>query len=171
MMQIGKLAKRVGVTTQTIRYYERIGLLNDTVRSPSGYRLYSEETEGFLRFLKKAQRLGFTLQEIKAIWEVRAAGRRPCGYVREHAQQKVLELTQKIQELEELRQILMDIQKEWDTQELSERDETHCVCPLIESSKILQQHKTGGCNHDTEAESRGFHGRLSGVSGSSGHGE
>lgn len=111
-MRIGKLAKRAGVTTQAIRYYERIGLLNDTARSPSGYRLYSEDNEGFLRFLRKAKTLGFTLQEIKAIWEVRAAGKRPCGYVREHARRKVLELTQKIRELEELRQILIDTQKE-----------------------------------------------------------
>jgi len=171
MMQIGKLAKRVGVTTQTIRYYERIGLLNDTVRSPSGYRLYSDETEKFLRFLKKAQKLGFSLQEIKAIWEIRATGKKPCGYVREHTQKKVIELTEKIQELEELRQILVDLQKEWDTQEFSEQKEPHCVCPLIESTKTVQRHKTGGCNHDRETESRGFHGRLSGVPGRGGHGE
>jgi DNA-binding transcriptional MerR regulator len=73
MMQIGKLGKRVGVTTQTIRYYERIGLLPAPVRSPTGYRLYSQETEAFLKFLKKAQKLGFTLREIKAVWDIKAA--------------------------------------------------------------------------------------------------
>ena len=57
-------------------------------RSPSGYRLYSEETERFLRFLKKARVLGFTLQEIKAIWEIRATGRKPCKYVKEQSQRK-----------------------------------------------------------------------------------
>lgn len=153
MMQIGELARRVGVTTQTIRYYERIGLLDGTVRSPSGYRLYSEETVAFLRFLKKAQKMGFSLQEIKAIWEIKATGRKPCGYVKEHAQRKVLELTQKIRELEELRQILIDIQKEWEMPGLVAQDETHCVCPLIEGTQIFQQQKSGGCNHDTETES------------------
>ncbi|MCK8604197.1 heavy metal-responsive transcriptional regulator [Desulfoferrobacter suflitae] len=144
MMQIGELAKRVGVSTQTIRYYERIGLLGKTARSPSGYRLYSEETERFLRFLKKAQKLGFTLREIKAIWEIRATGRKPCGYVKQQAEKKVLELTQKIKEFEELRQILIEIQKDWDTPKLSQPDETRCVCPLIEGTQILQQDKRKG---------------------------
>jgi DNA-binding transcriptional MerR regulator len=170
-MQIGKLAKRVGVTTQAIRYYERIGLLGEPSRSPSGYRLYSEETERFLLFLKKARMLGFTLQEIKAIWEIRAKGKKPCGYVREETQKKVLELTQKIMELEELRQILIDIQKDWGAPELSEQDEIHCICPLIEGTGILSQHNSGGCRHGTEEESRGFHGRMSRMPGSGEHGE
>ena len=153
MMQIGKLAKRVGVTTQTIRYYERIGLLGKTSRSPSGYRLYGEETERLLRFLKKAQMLGFTLQEIKAIWDIRGTGKKPCGYVREQTKKKVLELTQKIKELEELRQILIDIQRDWDASEPSEQDETHCICPLIEGTGMFPQYNSGGFGHDTKEES------------------
>jgi DNA-binding transcriptional MerR regulator len=152
MMHIGELAKRVGAKTQTIRYYERIGLLGDTVRSPSGYRLYSAEAEAFLRFIRKAQKLGFSLQEIKTIWEIKASGREPCGFVKERAQRKVDELTQKILELEELRQMLIDIQKEWEKRELSEQTETICVCPLIEGTNIFQQYKNGGSYHGTETE-------------------
>ncbi len=152
-MQIGKLAKRLGVSPQTIRCNERIGLPVNPARSPSGYRLCDEQTEAFLRFLKKAQKLGFTLQEIKTIWEIRATGKKPCGYVKEQARKKVLQLTQKIQELEELRQILVVIQNERDVPALSGQDESHRVCPLIEGAQISQQQKTRGVNHRAEKES------------------
>jgi DNA-binding transcriptional MerR regulator len=133
-MQIGKLAKKVGISTRAIRYYERIGLLGKTHRSASGYRIYSEESVTFLQFVKKAQKAGFTLQEIKTIWEIRITGRKPCGYVKEQARRRMQEIEQKIKEFEGLRKILMGIQEEWDALEPSE-DEGPCICPLIVSIK------------------------------------
>jgi DNA-binding transcriptional MerR regulator len=131
MMQIGKLGKKAGVSTRAIRYYDRIGLLGATERSPSGYRLYGEEVVGFLQFVKKAQRVGFTLEEIKTIREIRISGMKPCGYVREHAQKKVEEIELKIRELEDLRKTLMDIQKESEALE-PVQDQGQSICPLIE---------------------------------------
>jgi DNA-binding transcriptional MerR regulator len=82
IMRIGQLAKKVGITTQAVRYYERIGLLEEPVRSPSGYRQYDEHAVDFLRFIKKAQQLGFNLQEIKTIWNIVSSGKKsPIGSV------------------------------------------------------------------------------------------
>ena len=61
---IGQLAKAVGVNIQTVRYYERLRLLGPSARRPSGYRIYGEDEERRLRFIKSAQALGLTLQEI-----------------------------------------------------------------------------------------------------------
>jgi len=134
MMRIGELARKAGVSTRAIRYYERIGLLGKTVRSPSGYRLYTDEALAFIHFLKKAQRIGFTLQEIRTIWEVRATGKKPCGFVKEQVQRKVLDIEQKIKELEELRQLLLDKHNEWKASVTLE-NESICICPLIEATK------------------------------------
>jgi DNA-binding transcriptional MerR regulator len=134
MLRIGELAKRVGITTHAIRYYERIGLLGATPRSPSGYRLYSTEAEAFLRFLKKAQGFGFTLQEVKTIWEIRATGKRPCGYVSEQVQKKIDELEQKIRELQDLRQMLVDMQNERQALEPLQ-NASQCICPIIERAE------------------------------------
>ncbi len=134
MIQIGELAKKIGISTRAIRYYERIGLLKNTKRSPSGYRLYGENAVVLLEFLKKAQKVGFTLQEIQAIWEIRNSGKKPCSYVKEHAKKKIDAIEQKIRELEELRNLLIEIQKGWDTIEMLE-DQRKSVCPLIEKIK------------------------------------
>lgn len=131
MIQIGKLGKKAGVSTRAVRYYDRIGLLGNTERSPSGYRLYGEEVVGFLEFVKKAQKVGFTLEEIKTIRKIRISGKKPCGYVKERAQKKVEQIEQKIRELEDLRKALLDIQKGSEPQEPLE-DRSQSICPLIE---------------------------------------
>jgi DNA-binding transcriptional MerR regulator len=66
-MQIGELAKKAGVNTQTIRFYERNGLLNVPPRTASGYRAYSENTAQIVRFIKQSKELGYTLAEIKQL--------------------------------------------------------------------------------------------------------
>jgi DNA-binding transcriptional MerR regulator len=73
-LTIGELAKRVGVRTSTLRYYEEQGLLYPQERSPAGYRLYSPEDEQVLRFIQRAQRLGFSLADIRALLEARRDG-------------------------------------------------------------------------------------------------
>jgi DNA-binding transcriptional MerR regulator len=137
-MQIGKLARRAGVSTRAVRYYERIGLLGKPQRSASGYRVYGEESVAFLEFLRKAQKTGFTLREIKAIWEIRNTGGKPCGYVKEQARRKVEEIARKIGELEDLRTILRDLERGWTG---ASGDEDARICPLIEGKKSRM---TGG---------------------------
>ena len=74
LLTIGQLAKRGGVRTSTLRYYEQEGLLTADARSESGYRLYRPEAEKNLRFIQRAQRLGFSLADIKTLWEGYTAG-------------------------------------------------------------------------------------------------
>ena len=70
---IGQLAKVVDVNVQTVRYYERLRLLSPSARRPSGYRVYGEEEERRLRFIKNAQALGFTLHEIGELLDLRVS--------------------------------------------------------------------------------------------------
>src|SRR5713101_4209048 len=70
-MTIGQLAKEGGVNIETVRYYERLQLLTPTARKPSGYRLYSDDVVRRLRFIKNAQALGFTLEEIAGLLNLR----------------------------------------------------------------------------------------------------
>lgn len=74
-LTIGRLAKAVGVNIQTVRYYERLRLLGPSARRPSGYRIYGEDEERRLRFIKNAQALGFTLQEIAELLNLRVSVR------------------------------------------------------------------------------------------------
>jgi MerR family copper efflux transcriptional regulator len=130
-MKIGELAKEIGITTQAIRYYERIGLLEEPVRSPSGYRQYDEHAVDFLKFVKKAQHLGFNLQEIKMIWNIASTGRKPCGYVLKQTEKRLHEVDKRIEELQEFRLLLLNILKQ--RQALDSFDDDGCtVCPLIE---------------------------------------
>ena len=78
---IGDVAKRTGVTAPTIRYYEGIGLLPSPARSGAGYRRYSDGTIEELRFIRKAQGLGFTLDEIAEILQLSRSGKAPCSHV------------------------------------------------------------------------------------------
>jgi DNA-binding transcriptional MerR regulator len=109
-MRIGELADRLGVTTKAIRFYERIGLLPDPARTPSGYRSYEEVDAERLIFIKTAQRLGLTLDEIKEIIAFRDRGEQPCGYVAEVLQRQVSDLDRRIAEMRSLRDELRRLQ-------------------------------------------------------------
>lgn len=82
MYRIGELAARIGVTTPTLRYYEDIGLLESSKRSPAGYRLYDEAAEGRLQFIARAKRLGLSLDEIGDVVQIWDG--RNCSATRAH---------------------------------------------------------------------------------------
>ena len=82
-MLIGELADAVGVTPQTIRFYERKGLLPHAPRSANGYRTYDDSTKTRLRFITVAQTAGLTLAEIRSIIDLRDHGTVPCAHVAE----------------------------------------------------------------------------------------
>ncbi len=81
-MRIGEIAKSAGVTPDTIRYYEREGLLPLADRTPSGYRNYGPEVVEDLQFIKKAQALGLRLSAVREVLEISAGGKPPCEHVR-----------------------------------------------------------------------------------------
>lgn len=95
-MKIGQLAHEAGVTIQTIRYYERIGLLSAQTRSKSGYRFYQQENLLRLRFIGKAKSLGFSLKKIKELLELRLDPSTNCNQIKDKAERKQAEISAKI---------------------------------------------------------------------------
>lgn len=109
-LRIGELAGQLGLNPRTIRYYESIGLLPEPQRTGSGYRDYDDETGELLTFIKTAQRLGITLDEIREILALRDRGEQPCGYVRDVLRQQVGEIDDRIAELRQLRRELVTLE-------------------------------------------------------------
>jgi len=102
-LTIGKLAKQTEVTIETIRYYQRIGLLAEPEKPDSGYRCYSADAVARIRSIKRAQQAGFTLKEIAALLSLDGAH---CADVRQLAEQKCRQIDQQIEDLTALRQVL-----------------------------------------------------------------
>lgn len=102
-MLIGDIAKLSDVTPATIRYYEELGLLTVPPRSESGYRHYSQAMVEELRFIKKAQGLGFSLEEIGEILSMSRAGEAPCARVLDLAQRNLVAADERIRQLQAFR--------------------------------------------------------------------
>lgn len=100
---IGALAKTVGINPKTIRYYEEIGLVNPAERADSGYRLYHPDDARRLRFIKKAQAMGLSLEEIKEVLDIRESGALPCQHVRKLLVQHLDELDRYLKEMQAFR--------------------------------------------------------------------
>lgn len=105
-LKIGEIAERAQVNLQTIRYYEKRALVPKPPRTYSNYRMYPEDTVRRVRFIKHAQELGFTLEEIKELLSLRAAPKTRCADVRERAEAKVLDINSKIRTLKGMRKAL-----------------------------------------------------------------
>lgn len=113
---IGDVAKRTGVPTPTIRYYEEIGLLPPPARSGAGYRHYDPNTVEELLFIRKAQALGFSLDEISEILQLSRSGKEPCSHVLTLAHQHLAAVDERIRQLRVFRrQLATDVAK-WDKQ-------------------------------------------------------
>ncbi|QYY35497.1 MerR family transcriptional regulator [Ruficoccus sp. ZRK36] len=106
-MIIGELAKKVGVNPQTLRYYERKGLLPEPWRVGSGrYRMYGSEHEARLRFIFRAKELGFSLKEIEMLISLQDAPVAICDEMKAQAEAKVADIDRKIRDLRSLRRVL-----------------------------------------------------------------
>lgn len=105
-MTIGQVATAAEIGVETVRYYEREGLLEKPARRPSGYRQYQPDTIIRLRFIKQAQRLGFTLREIKELLALKLNPRATRAQVRERAEAKIANIDQRIRELKRMKQAL-----------------------------------------------------------------
>ena len=126
-MKIGQVAERTNVNLQTIRYYEREKLLPKPARSAAGYRSFPEDTVRRIRFIKRAQELGFTLSEIRELLALRVDRRRDRSDVRRIAFEKVADMEAKIKSLTAMKNALLHLTD-------------HCIgrgpaseCPILES--------------------------------------
>ncbi len=131
-MKIGEVSKLTGVGIEALRFYEKSGLLDRPGRTYSGYRVYGEEVLERIAFIKKAQVLGFSLDEIGSLIKHKQKGESPCEEVRQIVQMRLQELEQKIEQMRLYRRDLTATLKEWDG--VGQAD-GH-VCGLIESSHI-----------------------------------
>jgi MerR family copper efflux transcriptional regulator len=105
-LKVGEVAHRAGVNLQTVHFYERRGLLPEPPRTDANYRAYPPDAVLRVRFIKRAQELGFTLKEIQELLSLRAVPRAQCGDVRGHAEVKVREIDEKIRTLLAMRRAL-----------------------------------------------------------------
>ena len=124
-MRTSEVAAQAQVNTQTLRYYERRGLLGEPERTRSGYRAYTPEAVRVVRFVKRAQQLGFTLDDIEDLLHLAEGGPASCDEARAMAGTRITDLQQRIQELEGMRDALARLVDTCD-QPRAER-----VCPIL----------------------------------------
>jgi DNA-binding transcriptional MerR regulator len=127
VLHIGKVARAAGVNIQTLRYYERRRLLRPVRRALNGYRCYDAESVRLLRFVKRAQGLGFSLREVQALLRLRQTQGVPCAQVRERAERKIAEIIAKERQLAAMRRALEKLVASCRT-ERSRRE-----CPILEA--------------------------------------
>jgi DNA-binding transcriptional MerR regulator len=113
-LRAGELARRCGISTDTLRHYERVGVLARPARSASGYRLYPPEAESRVLVVRRALRIGFTLAELARIFRTREQGGIPCREVRALAERKLKQLDSQLAEMSVLRGHLGRLLADWD---------------------------------------------------------
>lgn len=126
-LTISKVAREAGVNVQTLRYYERRGILEEPARTPAGYRQYDPETVTRIRFIKRAQDLGFTLDEVNELLELRVEHGAACGAVEAKARETVERVDEKLRQLSRMRDVLSDL-----VEACERRRETE-DCPILEA--------------------------------------
>jgi DNA-binding transcriptional MerR regulator len=131
-MQIGTVGKRVGLSVDAIRFYERNALLPPPPRTQGGFRQYSENDVETLNFIGRVQNLGFTLKEVRELLELRRSRLQPCAPVRRRLEEKLADVQQKVSDLHklehELRLALRSCNKE-----LRKRS---AHCPILREKSI-----------------------------------
>lgn len=125
-LTIGKLAELTGISTDTLRYYEKMGLIKAASRSEAGYRIYGEEAERILQFIKGAKTLNFTLEEIRQLLTLNRSDKATCAEVLKHTTGKITEAEQKIRELKEVKKILTSL-----VEQCPADDSGISCCPIL----------------------------------------
>lgn len=131
-LRIGEVARRANVRTDTLRYYERLGLVEAATRSAGGYRLYDPAVVDRLAFIKKAQLLGLTLKEVGDVLTAALEGSPPCDHVRETLRTRLGEVDERIADLAALRRTLIRALDRALDLPLAEG----CLCEIIEAQEL-----------------------------------
>lgn len=126
-MKTGELAAKAGVNFQTVRYYERRGLLAEPPRRDSGYREYGQDSVQALRFIKRSQQLGFTLKEIEQLLHLASGGPESCDAAQSLADHRIADLERRIADLEAMRDSLARLVQ------TCERPHRERECPLLQT--------------------------------------
>jgi len=134
-LKIGELAKQTGLAVGTLRYYSDLGLLQPVQRGDNGYRYYGLDAAQQVEFIKKAQTLGFTLEEIKQILDVRDRGEKPCNLVQSLLDNKIKQLQIQIKQMTLFKAELEEYRTAW-TNNPNPESKPQEVCPLISSVSL-----------------------------------
>ncbi len=126
-LTIGRLAKQAGVNVETVRFYERRGLLPRPPRSASGYRLFPAEAERRLKFIRRAQELGFSLAEVAELLSLRVSRRTTSAEIRARAEAKIADIEAKMKSLESIKETLRKLTK------VCDGCGPVAQCPILES--------------------------------------
>jgi DNA-binding transcriptional MerR regulator len=110
-LTISAVAGAHGLSADTLRYYERLGLLPPAERTAAGYRLYGEDALERLNFICASKRMGLRLADIKELLDVRDRGQCPCGHTRDLVDRRLAEVESEIQQLSEVRGQLLDLKR------------------------------------------------------------
>ena len=141
MMTIGQLAAEAGVNVETVRFYERKGLIAQPSRPQAGYRRYDPQTGRRIRFIREAQELGFSLTEIRQLLALRVDPRTSCVEVKSAAEAKIGSIDEKIEALKTMRKALVVI-----TDTCSGEGPT-TECPILDALDRAATKKRGGERH------------------------
>ena len=133
VMTIGQLAKRGRVNLETVRYYERRGLIPRPPRWPSGYRQYSQDSVARIEFIKRAKELGFSLKEISELLSLRVDPATTCAVVKRRAEVKIADIEDKIRYLQKMKRALSKL-----TASCRGRGPTS-ECPILEALDSKEQ--------------------------------
>ena len=125
-MTVGRTARLADVGIPTMRFYERAGLLPKPTRTAANYRLYPEEAVTRIRFIRRAQQLGFTLKEIRDLLELRVNRNKSCSDVRHLAGEKVADIEARIRSLQKMRKALLKLAEQCDA------EGGKSTCPLLD---------------------------------------
>ena len=134
-LKIGELAKQTNLAVGTLRYYSDLGLLQPIYRGDNGYRYYSQDASKQVEFIKKAQAIGFSLEEIKMILNVRDRGEKPCSLVQGLLDHKIEQLEIQIKKMSLFKQELEEYRQDWINNPKLKSDSQE-VCPLISSVSL-----------------------------------
>lgn len=107
--KVGEVATRANVNKETVRYYEKRNLIPEPDRRRSGYRIFTQRHIDQIKFIKRAQELGFTLSEIKELLDLRMGEHTSCSEVRSEAQEKYQDVVEKIEDLQRIKKTLIDL--------------------------------------------------------------
>ncbi len=141
LVQIGDLSKVSGLSVKTIRYYEDLGLIRAVKRSRGGFRLFEKQpTVIRLQFIKQAQSLGMSLEEIGEILKVRDRGELPCYDVKQKLEDKIAQIDQQIQALQHLQNQIQSLLVGSDP--ILEAPQDERICPIIQDDSVLEHRST-----------------------------
>ncbi|HAU1718441.1 TPA: heavy metal-responsive transcriptional regulator [Legionella pneumophila] len=124
-LTIGQVAKQAQVSLDTVRLYERYGLIKEPKRAPNGYRQYPKNVIDCLKFITRAKQMGFTLKEIKELLVIHQTSQHSCGDVKERTQEKLKQVRGKIEELMRLETALKQLLH------TCEQHQGNDLCPLF----------------------------------------